>query len=252
MEQSSGVAIGPYRFGVVDTRRTVAEAVDLLDEYGGHDPAVAAALAPRRERLVALLGGLDAWQAPFEEVAPLLPSVWEVLSGARGELADAGLLPGRTEGSVVGLHLGDGGVPKRSVRSVDVDHGGVVGDRQGTRRHHGAPWQALCLWSEEVIAAFAAGGHPVGPGFAGENVTVAGLEWGRVRPGARLEIGTVVCEVSSYAVPCRQLAEWFSDRDFSRIHHRHGPVSRVYATVIAPGTIDLGDQVVVEPRKLGL
>ena len=107
----------------------------------------------------------------------------------------------------------------------------------------------MCLWSEEVIAAFAAGGHPIGPGFAGENITVAGLRWGDVRPGSRLTIGSVGSEISSYAVPCRQNAGWFSDRNFGRIHHRHGPVSRMYATVLVPGSITVGDPVILEPVR---
>lgn len=241
------VRLGDHLFSATDARRTVAEAVDLLDEYGAHDPEVAALLAARRARIGQAVEGIDAWQASIDDVERRLAVVWAELRHVHDDLGAAGLLPRRAEGAVVALHLGDGGVPKRAARFVEVDHQGVVGDRQATRRHHGAPWQALCLWSEEVIAAFAAGGHPIGPGYAGENVTIAGLRWGDVRPGVRLAIGTVRCEVSSYAVPCRQNAPWFADRNFDRIHHRHGPVSRMYATVIAPGSIAVGDAVVVEP-----
>lgn len=243
------IRIGDHVFSATDARRTVAEAVGLLDEYGDHDPETATELAVRRSRLVHLVAGFDAWTAAIDDVERLLVEVWRELRLARDDIAAAGLLPRTTEGVVVALHLGDGGVPKQAVRSVEVDHGGVVGDRQSTRRHHGAPWQALCIWSEEVIAAFAAGGHPIGPGFAGENITVAGLRWGEVRPGVRLAIGSVRCEVSSYAVPCRQNAAWFSDRSFDRIHHRHGPVSRMYATVLEPGSIAVGDPVVMEPVR---
>ncbi len=42
-------------------------------------------------------------------------------------------------------------------------------------------------------------------------------------------------------------ARWFSDRDFTRIHHSRGPISRVYATVLEPGTVTTGDRVVLEP-----
>ena len=241
------VRLGEHCFSATDARRTVAEAVELLDEYGEHDPAAAAVLTDRRSRLTRLVTAVDGWKAPMDDVERCLAVVWDELRHARDDLVAAGLLPHGSEGVAVALHLGDGGVPKRAVRSVEVDHAGVVGDRQATRRHHGSPWQALCIWSEEVIAAFAAGGHPIGPGFAGENVTVAGLRWGDVRPGVRLAIGTVRCEISSYAVPCRQNAPWFSDRDFNRIHHRHGPVSRMYATVLEPGSIAVGDPVVVEP-----
>jgi len=233
-----------YDFSVTDARRTVAEAVLMLDDVA---PSHRAALADRRERVAAIVGDSDAWRIDDAEVFGLLELVWPELLTARADLDAAGLLPARREGRVVGLHLGSGGVPKGAVTSVEVDRGGVVGDRQATRRHHGAPHQALCLWSDEVIASLAADGHPIGRGSAGENVTLAGLPWHLVTPGVRLRVGTVVCDIASYAVPCKQNAPWFDDRRFDRIHHRHGAVSRVYATVIEPGTITIGDDAVLEP-----
>jgi MOSC domain-containing protein YiiM len=98
-----------------------------------------------------------------------------------------------------------------------------------------------------VIAALAAEGHPVAAGAAGENVTVGGLPWAEVRPGVRLRLGSSLCQVMAYAVPCKQNARWFSDRDFRRIHHSNGPISRVYAVVLEPGAIAVGDDVVLGP-----
>jgi MOSC domain-containing protein YiiM len=98
-----------------------------------------------------------------------------------------------------------------------------------------------------VIASLAADGHPIGAGSAGENVTVSGLDWSDVKPGVRLRIGSVLCQVTAYAVPCKQNARWFSDGDFTRIHHSRGPVSRVYAVVLDPGVIAVGDAVTLEP-----
>jgi MOSC domain-containing protein YiiM len=133
------------------------------------------------------------------------------------------------------------------VAEVEVDWRGVVGDRQASRTHHGRPWQALCLWSTEVIAGFRSEGHPIAPGLAGENVTVTGLPWAEVRPGVRLRVGEVLCCVSSYAIPCKQNTGWFKDGDFMVMHHDRGPVSRVYATVLEPGRIRVGDAAVLEP-----
>lgn len=150
-------------------------------------------------------------------------------------------------GTVHGLFLSDGGVPKDLAARIEVDHGGVMGDRQADRANHGRPWQALCLWSSEVIDAFRADGHPLGPGLAGENVTLSGISWDRVRPGVHLRVGDVLAEVSSYAVPCKKNAAWFDAGSFDLMHHRHGPVSRVYATVLETGSIAIGDPVLLEP-----
>ena len=109
--------------------------------------------------------------------------------------------------------------------------------------HHGRPWQALCLWSGEVIDAFAADGHPVAPGAAGENVTIRGLDWSAVRTGVRFRMGTVLAEASLWALPCKTNAGWFLGGDFEVMHHDRGPVSRMYATVIEPGEIASGDAV---------
>jgi MOSC domain-containing protein YiiM len=151
-------------------------------------------------------------------------------------------------GVVSQLSTSRGGVPKLPVDEVVVDWSGVVGDRQAARQHHGRPWQALCLWSDEVIAGLRAEGHPIHAGAAGENVTVAGLDWPSLRPGTRFRVGEVLAEISSYAIPCQKNAQWFSDGVFDRMHHeRHPGWSRLYAGVLRPGRIAVGDQVVVEP-----
>ena len=151
-------------------------------------------------------------------------------------------------GAVAQLNVSDGGVPKRPVRSAEVGLRGLADDRQAVRRHHGRPLQALCLWSTEVIDALRAEGHPIAPGLAGENITLAGIDWATIRPGVRLRIGGVLAEISAYATPCKNNAGWFVDRDFNRINHDHHPGwSRAYAWVREPGTIRTGDQVIVEP-----
>ena len=90
-------------------------------------------------------------------------------------------------------------------------------------------------------------GHPVAPGAAGENITLSGLDWADVRGGVRLRIGTALAQASVFALPCRNIAGCFADRDSRRIHHDRGPVSRVYATVLEPGRVAVGDPVVLEP-----
>ena len=148
---------------------------------------------------------------------------------------------GAYHGVVSGLHASGGGVPKLPIDSATVGWSGVEGDRQGSRVHHGRPWQALCLWSDDVIANFAAQGHPIRPGYAGENITVRGLPWEVARPGAKVTIGSVAATVTAYAIPCSQNEAWFTGGDFELMSHERGPVSRIYARVDRPGTIALGD-----------
>ncbi len=224
--------LGPYEFTDTDAARTIANLPAIWSEMVlGRDADVVAHLWPDLEG----------------EVAEVLPRAWAAMLAAGPAMRAAGQLPTRSEGVVVQLNRSDGGVPKTPVDSVDVGWRGVSGDRQRSREHHGRPWQALCIWSTEVIDAFATDGHPIAAGSAGENVTISGIDWAIARPGTRLQLGSVLCEVSAWALPCKHNRAWFSDGDFNLMHHERGPVSRAYATVLEPGRISTGDHAILEP-----
>lgn len=238
--------VGPYRFSGKDARRTLLHATEFLDDF---PPAAHTFQAERRARIAAAMTGVDARSDETSNLSGALGVVWAELLTARDDLVAAGALPPTSTGTVERLSVSDGGLPKLSVDRVDVDFGGVAGDRQASRNHHGSPFQALCLWNVESIDHLAAEGHPISYGATGENVTIAGIDWPSVRPGVRLRLGSILCEISSHAEPCNQNARWFSDGDFTRIHDRNGPWSRMYATVIEPGSIALGDAAVLEPAS---
>ncbi len=143
------------------------------------------------------------------------------------------------------ISVSDGGVPKLPVARAMVTALGVLGDRQRNTGVHGGPERALCLYSLEVIEALRAEGHTIYPGAAGENITIAGLDWAQVVPGVRLAIGPeVVAEVSSYAGPCQQQTGWFTDGDFTRLSQKRNPgQSRVYARILEEGVVSTGDEV---------
>jgi MOSC domain-containing protein YiiM len=170
-----------------------------------------------------------------------------LLDAARDALRGAGSLPATAVGHVVQISRSAGGVPKLAIDRADVGFGGVEGDRHAARQHHGRPWQALCIWSAEVIDAFVAGGHPLAYGAAGENITVRGLPWADVRPGVRVRLGDVLADVTAYSLPCSKNARWFRGGEYDLMSHERGPVSRVYASVREPGTIRPGDAAVLEP-----
>lgn len=148
------------------------------------------------------------------------------------------------KGTVAGLQRSRGGVPKLPVERATVGVNGMEGDKQGDRRYHGGPDRALCLFSKDLIDALAAEGHPISPGAIGENVTIAGLDWREVTPGARLRLGTVDAEVVSYAAPCRKIAGAFARGEFVRVGEKvHPGWSRVYVRILSEGTIAVGDRV---------
>ena len=143
------------------------------------------------------------------------------------------------------INISPGGVPKLPVPAARVTEFGLEGDAHRDLEHHGGPERALCLFALEQIRALQADGHPVSPGTIGENLTVEGLDWERVTPGSRLELGDgVVIEVTRYTSPCLNIKKSFADGDISRVSQkRHPGSSRVYARVLKTGAIKQGDVV---------
>jgi MOSC domain-containing protein YiiM len=138
-------------------------------------------------------------------------------------------------------------VPKRAIAEGVVSEDGLEGDRQRNLKHHGGPNRALCLFPLEEILALQAQGHPIFPGSIGENITIAGVDWQQVKPGARLRLGeTLEIEITSYTQPCHQIKASFSDGNFNRISAKKaGATSRTYARVLKAGRIQPGDPVLV-------
>lgn len=146
------------------------------------------------------------------------------------------------------INLSSGGLPKLPARAAEVHEPGLVGDKQRNVKRHGGPERAVCLYSLERILALQAEGHPIYPGAAGENITLADVDWEQIRPGARIRLGEqVVLEVTRYTDPCSNICESFRDGYFNRIHQERFPGwSRVYARVLQGGRIQVGDIVSVE------
>ncbi|MFN2480600.1 MAG: MOSC domain-containing protein [Pyrinomonadaceae bacterium] len=155
-------------------------------------------------------------------------------------------------GYVYQLNCSAGGVPKLAVAEAELTPVGLVGDVQAKPLIHGGPERALSLYSLEVIERLRTEGHPISPGSAGENVTVAGLDWPRLAPGARLAIGDeVVVEITKYANPCPTIRGSFRGGEFKRISQKLRPgESRLYARVMRTGRIAAGQTVrVIDPEE---
>jgi MOSC domain-containing protein YiiM len=143
------------------------------------------------------------------------------------------------------ISVSPGGVPKLPVAAARVTTLGLEGDAQRDHEHHGGPDRALCLFSQERIRTLQAEGHPITPGSIGENLTIEGIDWNRVSPGAYLRLGeAVVAQVTRYTAPCFNITASFRHRDYSRVSQtRHPGDSRVYARVLREGFLTNGDPV---------
>ena len=178
---------------------------DLPDDPGApaalDPPAVLEDLRREGHALAALtrIASPEAWanvgHLPDQTVqaqAALLHAVHDAthhqLDVGRGLAAIGAGTPAAT-GTIVQVNASNGGVPKQAVPRGWIGPSGLDGDHHADRRHHGRPFQALCVWSLDVIDELVGAGHPIGPGCAGENLTLAGLDWSTLRPGARLRVG---------------------------------------------------------------
>jgi MOSC domain-containing protein YiiM len=147
-------------------------------------------------------------------------------------------------GRIESINTSRGGVPKQPVFEALVTTDGIDGDRQRDRRFHGGPDRAVVIFSLELIRALQIEGHPIAAGSTGENLTLAGLDWATLAPGAELTIGGARLRITKYASPCYKIAGSFAGGDVSRISQQlHPGWSRLCASVVSEGLIRIGDTV---------
>ena len=145
------------------------------------------------------------------------------------------------QGTIQAVYVSRGGVPKRPVASAWISAHGVEGDRQRNLQLHGGPDRAVCLYSFDLIQRLQAEGHPIAPGVIGENLTLAGIDWSLMVPGAQVEVGPVLLELTSYITPCRNISAAFTNGEFVRVSQKvHPGWSRLYARVLEEGLVTPG------------
>ncbi len=151
----------------------------------------------------------------------------------------------KREGRIFQINCSQGGVPKLSVREAVLTRLGLEGDSVANPDIHGGPDRAICLYSLEQIQKLQREGHPILPGSVGENLTIEGLDWSLMQPGARLELGDeVLIELTSYTSPCQTIAGSFVEGRYKRISQKVNPgESRIYARVLRTGRLTVGQRV---------
>lgn len=237
--------------GIEDLRRTLATLLGIAE--ADLAPAAPGTLVARvGEAAKGLNPALVRGDIDDETVTLLAATLEDLMQRAGRRLQHTPVAVPTQTGRIDQVNASDGGVPKTAVAQADVGPRGLAGDRQGNRRHHGKPSQALCLWSTEVLQRWQDDGHPIAAGCVGENLTVNGIDWTTLRPGVAMRLGegadAVEIMLSGWAIPCDHQAQWFTDGDISRLDHDVTPgAARAYAWVTRPGRVRTGDTVVVEP-----
>ena len=160
-------------------------------------------------------------------------------------------------GSCLSVNIGRG-LPKRSVKEALVTPLGVLGDAQtapyiAVWGGHAGFQKAVMLWSNEVLSSINDTGASFFPGASGEQLTLKGVDWSLMKTGVRVSIGEILLEVTYLKGPCRNMDRYFSSpQDKTKIDPRKNPDSaRVFAKVLKPGRVRVGDQVVVFEHPAG-
>lgn len=256
MARSASITVGNYEYTAQDAQKTISKLHEIWQHHSHESQIPDGWLAGARGFLAEMssLGGVklpslenvdEAFSAltaslvaKYAELVPeqreaLLAAAWRFFPTMR-------LLTVDHTGAIAHLHASKG-LPKKSIPTAVIGWKGVDGDVQTARAHHGRPWQALCIWSTDAIDALRAQGHPIAAGYAGENITVAGIPAGAFRPGAHFRIGKVRGFLTAYAIPCSQNNDWFLNKNFMAMSHERGDYSRLYAMVTTCGDISVGD-----------
>ena len=115
---------------------------------------------------------------------------------------------------------------------------GIEGDAHGGNWH-----RQVSLLSADKIAAFNARGANVQPGAFGENLVVEGFDFRALPVGTLLRCGDVLLEMTQIGKECHSHCE---------IYKRMGecimPTQGVFAKVLEPGEIRVGDEMEIQPR----
>ena len=146
------------------------------------------------------------------------------------------------KGTITSINISkEKGVIKTPVDSAvcKCDHG-IVGDAHAGNWHR----QISLLAQESIDIMTEMGIDDLTPGQFAENLTTEGICLYELPVGTRLQIGETIQEVTQIGKECHSHCEIYKKMG-DCIMPREG----VFARVLEPGTIHVGDEMVIEPRK---
>ncbi len=147
-------------------------------------------------------------------------------------------------------NVGVSAIDKRPVDGpVQVRALGLHGDIQADREHHGGVDKAVYAYASEEASLWEAElGHPVTPGFFGENLHLAGVDVSGAMIGERWLVGSgVELEVTMPRIPCSSFQHRVERTRWIRQFADRG-LPGAYLRVLTTGSIKAGDPVTVTRR----
>lgn len=132
---------------------------------------------------------------------------------------------------------------------VWLSYGGLRGDGQADRKHHGGPDKAVCAYCAEHYQYWRTQPRlgAIGFGGFGENLSLGGADETGLCIGDRFELGEAVVEVSQPRQPCWKLARRWGIPELKEHVERKG-YTGFYFRVIRHGWVKAGDSGVLLER----
>ncbi len=132
------------------------------------------------------------------------------------------------------------GIQKHDVHTAHFSADwGIDGDAHAGRWH-----RQVSLLSADKIEAFNQRGANVVPGAFGENLVVDGFDFRALPVGTLLRCGNVLLEMTQIGKECHSHCEIYKKMGECIMPHEG-----VFARVITPGTISVGDEMSIEKRE---
>lgn len=132
------------------------------------------------------------------------------------------------------------GIQKHDVHTAHFSvNWGIDGDAHAGRWH-----RQVSLLSADKIEAFNPRGANVVPGAFGENLVVDGFDFRALPVGTLLRCGDVLLEMTQIGKECHSHCEIYKKMGECIMPHEG-----VFARVITPGTISVGDEMSIEKRE---
>lgn len=144
------------------------------------------------------------------------------------------------KGKVVSINISEHkGVSKKSVNSCLISNLGFNGDAHSGKWH-----RQVSLLSKESINKMRKKGFNISSGSFAENITTEGIDLLKISIGNRLKIGNdVILEVSQKGKVCPRPCS---------IYYKIGdcimPKEGIFAKVIKPGEVKVGDIIIKEDK----
>ena len=132
------------------------------------------------------------------------------------------------------------GIQKKDVSTAHFSaEWGIDGDAHAGKWH-----RQISLLSADKIEAFNARGANVIPGAFGENLVVEGFDFRALPVGTLLRCNDVLLEMTQIGKECHTHCEIYKKMGECIMPHEG-----VFARVLEPGTISVGDEMTIVPRE---